>query len=71
MHRIDRIPCLHEQRNVHVEGLTYRNRLVAVLCADGLCCAFSMGNTCDPNRGIHPDDGKKLALNIAIYALTH
>ena len=71
LHRIDRIRCLHEQRNVYVEGLTYRNHLVAVLCSDGLCCAFSMGGKCDPGRGISEDDGKKLALNIAIYALTH
>lgn len=71
MHRIHRIRCLHEDRNVYVEGLTYNNRLVAVLCADGLCCAFSMGGKCDPGRGISEEDGKKLALNIAIYALTH
>lgn len=71
LHRIDRIPCLHEDRNVYVEGLTYHNHLVAVLCSDGLCCAFSMGGKCDPGRGVSEDDGKKLALNIAIYALTH
>lgn len=71
MHRIDRVPCAHEQRNVYLEGITYRNHLVAVLCSDGLCCSFSMGGKCDPNRGINEDDGKKLALNIAIYALTH
>lgn len=71
MHRIDRIACNHEPRNIYLEGLTYRNHLVAVLCPDGLCCAFSMGGKCDPNRGMNEDDGKKLALNIAIYALTH
>jgi hypothetical protein len=71
LHRIDRIRCLHEDRDVYVEGLTYRNHLVAVLCSDGLCCAFSMGGKCDPGRGVSEDDGKKLALNIAIYALTH
>jgi hypothetical protein len=71
LHRIDRVRCLHEDRDVYIEGLTYRNHLVAVLCSDGLCCAFSMGGKCDPGRGVSEDDGKKLALNIAIYALTH
>ncbi len=71
MHRIERIPCIHERRDIFLEGITYENRLVAVLCPDGLCCAFSMGGKCDPNRGMDEEDGKKLALNIAIYALTH
>jgi hypothetical protein len=71
MHRIDRVASTHEPRNVYLEGISYRKHLVAVLCSDGLCCAFSMGGKCDPKRGINEDDGKKLALNIAIYALTH
>lgn len=70
-YRITRIPCLHESRDVYLEGLFHRGRLVAVLCGDGLCCAFAMDNTCNRGRGISPDDGKKLALNVAVYALTH
>jgi hypothetical protein len=65
------IPCLHEDRHVYLEGLFYEGRLVAVLCGDGLCCAFTMDNRCNKGRGVSPDDGKKLALNIAVYALTH
>ncbi len=44
---------------------------VAVICEDGLCCAFSANNACNVGRGISPEDGKKLALNIAVYAMTH
>jgi hypothetical protein len=45
--------------------------LVAVLCEDGLCCAFSANNSCNEGKGVSPADGKRLALNIAVYALTH
>jgi hypothetical protein len=62
---------LHENREIHLEGLTYQGRLVAVICEDGLCCAFSMNNQCNVGYGVSPDDGKKLALNIAVYAMTH
>jgi hypothetical protein len=44
---------------------------VAVMCEDGLCCAFSANNTCNSGKGVSPEDGQKLALNIAVYALTH
>jgi Domain of unknown function (DUF4159) len=70
-YKCERIRCLHENREIFVEGLFYENRLVAVICEDGLCCAFSMENQCNAGRGISPDDGRKLALNIAVYALTH
>ncbi len=70
-YKIDRVRCLHEPRDVVLEGLFYQGNLVAVVCEDGLCCAFSATNTCNPGKGVSPDDGQKLALNIAVYALTH
>jgi hypothetical protein len=51
--------------------LFYEGNLVAVMCEDGLCCAFSANNTCNTGKGVSPEDGQKLALNIAVYALTH
>lgn len=66
-----RIGCLHEARDIYLEGLVHEGRLVAVLCEDGLCCAFSMANRCNAGKGVSPEDGRKLALNIAVYALTH
>ena len=48
LHHIDRIPCLHEDRNVYVEGLTYRNHLVAVMCSDGLCCTSAWAASATP-----------------------
>ncbi|MFM9066354.1 MAG: DUF4159 domain-containing protein [Planctomycetota bacterium] len=66
-----RIGCLHEARDIFLEGLVHEGRLVAVLCEDGLCCAFSMANRCNAGKGVSPEDGRKLALNIAVYALTH
>ena len=70
-YKIDRIRCLHEPRDIKLEGLFYQGNLVAVMCEDGLCCAFSMNNSCNQGKGVSPEDGKKLALNIAVYALTH
>ncbi len=70
-YRISRIRSLHENREIHLEGLFHEGNLVAVMCEDGLCCAFAMENKCNVGKGVSPDDGKKLALNIAIYALTH
>jgi len=68
---IEHVRCLNEQRDIQLEGLFYQGRLVAVMCEDGLCCAFSANNTCNEGKGISPEDGQKLALNIAVYALTH
>ena len=70
-YKIDRIRCLHEARDIQLEGLFYEGNLVAVMCEDGLCCAFSANNTCNTGKGVSPEDGQKLALNIAVYALTH
>ncbi len=70
-YRIERIRSLHENRDIQLEGLFYQGRLVGVLCEEGLCCAFSMANRCNDGKGVSPEDGQKLALNIAVYALTH
>ena len=70
-YKIDRVRCLNEPRDIQLEGLFYQGNLVAVLCEDGLCCAFSAENTCNQGKGISPEDGQKLTLNIAVYALTH
>ena len=70
-YKIDRVKCLHEPRDIKLEGLFQDGRLVAVLCADGLCCSFSMENRCNTGKGVSPEDGQRLALNIAVYALTH
>ena len=70
-YQISRVRSLHRNVDVHLEGLFYEGRLVAVLCEDGLCCAFSANNSCNVGRGISPEDGKKLALNLAVYAMTH
>jgi hypothetical protein len=70
-YRLDRVHSLHEDRDILLEGLFHQGRLVAVMGEDGLCCAFSEDNTCNQGRGVSPEDGKKLAVNIAVYALTH
>jgi len=70
-YKIDRIRCLHEPRDIQLEGIFCEGNLVAVMCEDGLCCAFSANNTCNSGKGVSPEDGQKLALNIAVYALTH
>lgn len=68
---VDEIRCLHTNRREFIEALHHDGRLVAVLVEEGLCCAFSADNNCNLGRGITPEDGKKLALNIAVYAMTH
>ena len=65
------VRSLHENKDIHLEGLFYQGSLVMVMCEDGLCCAFSMENRCNQGKGVSPEDGQKLALNIAIYSLTH
>ncbi len=71
LYKLGHLRCLNEPRDVRLDGLYHHGRLVAVMCQDGLCCAFSANNTCNQGKGVSPEDGKKLALNIAIYALTH
>jgi len=70
-YRIDRVRSLHRNTDVFLEGVFLDNRLVSVMCEDGLCCAFSANNSCNVGRGISPQVGKKLALNLAVYAMTH
>ena len=70
-YRIEAVRCLHEDRDIYLEGLFDKGNLVAVMCEDGLCCSFSMNNSCNRGKGVSPEDGKRLALNIAVYALTH
>ena len=70
-YRIERVRSLHRNVDVQLEGLFLKGRLVAVMCEDGLCCAFAMENRCNVGRGVSPEDGRKLALNIAVYAMTH
>ena len=70
-YRVGNIRSLHENKEIHLEGLTWQGRLVMVMCEDGLCCAFSMANRCNAGKGVSPEDGQKLALNIAVYSLTH
>jgi hypothetical protein len=68
---ITRVRSLHENKDIHLEGLFHQGNLTVVMCEDGLCCAFSMANRCNVGKGVSPEDGQKLALNIAVYALTH
>jgi len=70
-YKIDRVRCLNEPRDIQLDGLFYQGNLVAVMCEDGLCCAFSANNTCNEGKGVSPEDGQRIALNIAVYALTH
>jgi len=70
-YRVTEVRSLHENRNIYLEGLAFHGNLVMVLCEDGLCCAFSMENRCNAGKGVSPEDGQRLALNIAVYALTH
>ncbi len=70
-YKIDRVRCSNENRDIKLEGLFYEGNLVAVMCEDGLCCAFSEANRCNGGKRIEPEDGRKLTLNIAVSALTH
>ncbi|MHC4176565.1 MAG: DUF4159 domain-containing protein [Planctomycetota bacterium] len=70
-YRIDRVRNLHENRDIQLECVFLEGRMVAVMCENGLCCAFARNNSCNVGRGVSPEDGKKLALNIAVYAMTH
>ncbi len=70
-YKIDHIHVVTENRDLLLEGLFYDENLVAVMGEDGVCCSFSADNNCNKGNGVAPEDGKKLALNIAVYALTH
>jgi hypothetical protein len=70
-YKIDRVRCIDPPRDIQLEALFVQGNLVAIMCEDGLCCAFAAKNNCNKGKGIDPEDGQKLALNIAVYALTH
>jgi hypothetical protein len=67
--KIDLLRSQHEKKDILVEGLFHQGNLVAVICEEGLCCAFAMEGRCNVGKGVSPEDGKKLAVNIAVYAL--
>ena len=68
---IDHVPNLDTHQDVLIDGLFHNGELCAVMCQDGLVCSFAMGNECNKGHGIAPDDARRLALNIAVYSLTH
>jgi len=70
-YKIDRIRSLDSNRDIYLEGLFLDGDLVAVLGEEGLCCGFAMEGRCNVGHGVPPADAKKLALNIAVYSLTH
>jgi hypothetical protein len=70
-YKMDRIRSANGDRDIHLEGLFFQGDLVAVVGEDGLCCSFTMGNSCNLGGGVVPEDAKKVAVNIAVYALTH
>lgn len=70
-YKMERIRSAHGNRDILLEGLFHQGDLVAVIGEDGLCCSFAMNNSCNVGKGVAPEDAKKIALNIAVYALTH
>lgn len=60
-----------EKGPIQLEGLFHDGELVAVIGEDGLCCSFAMNGNCNAGHGVPPDESKKIALNICVYALTH
>jgi hypothetical protein len=70
-YKMERIRSANGNRDLELEGLFHEDDLVAVMGEDGLCCSFAMDNSCNRGRGVLPEDAKKIALNIAVYALTH
>ena len=70
-YKITEVKALDKGTDIYLDGLFHNGELVAVMCEDGLCCSFAMGNECNAGHGVSPEDGKKLALNIAVYSLTH
>jgi hypothetical protein len=70
-YKLDRVRSDKDNHDIQLDGLIHDGNLVAVMCEDGLCCAFSAENNCNRGKTVNIEDGKKLALNIAVYALTH
>jgi hypothetical protein len=69
-YKTDQVKRLDKSCDIQREVLFYQGNLVAVMCEDELCCAFSAKNMCNDGKVVIPEDGQKLALNIAAYALT-
>ncbi len=69
-YKLDRLTSV-EKGNIYLEGLFHDGELVAVMGEDGLCCSFAMNGSCNSGKGVPPDEAKKIALNICVYALTH
>ena len=70
-YKIDKLMALNKNEEIQLDGLFNNGELVAVMCEDGLCCSFVMGNECNSGSGLEPETGRKVALNIAVYSLTH
>ena len=69
-----KMESLHSQEKsgeIFLEGVYFQNHLVAVMGQDGLCCSFAMDGGCNEGAGVPPEEAKKIALNIAVFALTH
>lgn len=60
-----------EKGEIQLEGLFHEGELVGIIGEDGLCCSFAMDGSCNAGHGVPPDESKKIALNICVYALTH
>ncbi|MEO6054334.1 MAG: DUF4159 domain-containing protein [Chthoniobacterales bacterium] len=69
-YKLDRLTSA-DKGDIQLEGLFHNGELVAVVCEDGLCCAFSMNGSCNSGKGVPPEEAKKITLNICVYALTH
>jgi hypothetical protein len=70
-YRLERIRSNNGNRDIHLEGLLHDGDLVAVMGEDGLCCAFAMDGVCNRGEGVDPEEARKVAVNVAVYALTH
>jgi hypothetical protein len=70
-YNIEHLHNLDTHQDILLDGLFHDGQLVAVMCQDGLVCSFAMGNECNSGHGLDPNDGRKVALNIAVYSLTH
>jgi hypothetical protein len=70
-YNIDHVRNLATNQDVLLDGLFHNGELVAVMCQDGLVCSFAMGNECNKGQGVDPEDARKVALNVAVYSLTH
>jgi hypothetical protein len=70
-YNVDKVTALDKNEDIYLDGLYLDGDLVAVMCEDGLVCSFAMGNECNAGHGVPPETGRKLALNISVFALTH